>query len=162
MSETKRIYWDSDCLIAWLNKEEERKSICEGTLLAAEQCKVLICISALSYTEVIKLKEHENVPKTAEQKIVDFFDNPFFEVYDVDQWVGTRARFLIWEYGLDPKDSIHVATALLNDIPELNTFDKQLLKLNNKLKLESLPGNLRICQPSISTQAELFSSQKLE
>jgi predicted nucleic acid-binding protein len=37
--------------------------------------------------------------------------------------VGRKARELIWKYGLRPKDSIHVATALLDHVPVLHAFD---------------------------------------
>jgi hypothetical protein len=41
--------------------------------------------------------------------------------------VGEYARELIWEHGFHPKDSIHVATAVLSRVPHLDTFDKKLI-----------------------------------
>ena len=135
--------------------------MCESTLDAARRGKVVICISALSLIEVIKLgKGHSALPREHEDRIVRFFDNSFIEIYDVDHWIGSLARDLIWKNALDPKDAIHVATAINNDIPELHTFDGKLLALDNRLPLKSGTGNLRICQPPPQNQNSLFKAEE--
>lgn len=49
-------------------------------------------------------------------------------VYDVDRTLAERARDVVWNYGVKPKDAIHVATALDAQVDQLDTFDEGLLK----------------------------------
>ncbi len=37
------------------------------------------------------------------------------------------ARDLAWDHGVDPKDSVHVASALAAKVAVLNTFDNPLI-----------------------------------
>lgn len=66
--------------------------------------------------------------------------------------VAEFARQLIWEHSfLQPKDSIHVATALKTDVEALHTFD------NDMIRLSGLIGHppLQICTPNIEGQMAL-------
>ena len=58
----------------------------------------------------------------------------------------------MWKHSaLQPKDAIHVATALLRKVVKLHTFDDELLKLSNKYG----KPRLKICKPDIAYQMEL-------
>ena len=55
----------------------------------------------------------------------------------------------MWKHqSLQPKDSIHLATALLHNIPTLHTFDEGLLKLKDK----AIKQKIKICKPDIEYQ----------
>ena len=148
----KLVYWDSDCFLGLLNKEDDKIRKCQSVIKEAEQENLIIVTSAITFIEVIKMKGQKPVPKHAENVLRDFFNNPFISIYNVDREVGIKARDLMWKKkALKPKDSIHVATALIAQTPELHTFDAYLLKLNN------LFGNpkLKICEPYVF-QMEMF------
>lgn len=84
--------------------------------------------------------------------IADFFKNDFIIIRNLDRKTGTYARELIWKYSkLKPKDSIHLATAILCKVPELNTFDGELLSLNGRITNASI----KICVPNIPYQTEI-------
>jgi hypothetical protein len=82
----------------------------------------------------------------------------FFERYDIievrgmDRRVAEDARQLIWDQGVDPKDAVHLATALRYHIPIFDTFDKFLIKLDGKLGKPPL----RIGKPDIAHQISMF------
>lgn len=146
------VYWDSNCFLGLLNQEADKIDKCKGVIQKAEAGSLIIITSALTFIEVIKMKGKKHLPKKAEKTIQDFFQNRFISVRNVDRLVGIKARDLMWKHKhLSPKDSVHVATALLHDVPKLHTFDSDLLKLDNKY------GNpkLKICYPDIPYQGEL-------
>ena len=146
------IYWDSDCFLGLLNKEQDKIKKCQSVIKEAESDKLLIVTSAITFIEVIKMKGQKHIPKKAEKIIQNFFLNSFISVHNVDRDVGIKARDLMWKNkALRPKDSIHVATALIKNITELHTFDQYLLGLSNKY------GNppLKICEPYVY-QMEMF------
>lgn len=146
------VCWDSDCFLRVFNKEVDKVSKCKGTIEQAENGQLKINTSALTLTEVIRLKGKPRLSRDKEQMIVDFFKHSYIIIHNVDRRIAEYARYLMWKFSsLKPKDSIHVATAVIRKIPTLNTFDGDLLGLNNKLGAIKL----RICQPDVAYQMEL-------
>jgi hypothetical protein len=88
--------------------------------------------------------------QTAQDKsFEDFIIQPFVTRVQVDFDVGTLARRLLRNYPAiaKPQDGIHVATALLNNVDELHTFDREnLLGLSNVIPRKD-GVMLRICHP---------------
>ena len=151
---TPRRYWDSDCFLGWFNDERDKADACAAVIEAAEAGELEIVTSALTLTEVIKLKGHPSLPASREETIRLFFENPFLVIRNVDRQVAEYARHLIWtQPALKPKDSIHLATALLSKVPALDTFDGGLIALDRRLG----DPPLRIGHPRLERQGELFS-----
>jgi predicted nucleic acid-binding protein len=127
-------------------------------LRAAEDGELELVTSALTLTEVIKLKGKPELKQDCEKKIAEFFQNDYIILRNVDRFIALSAQRLVWENNLAPKDSIHVATALRWKIPVLDTFDDGLIALNGKLPIES--GNpasplLQITTPHVPEQLPL-------
>ena len=153
MNKKKTIrYWDSDCFIGWFNQEPDKVDMCKATIDRAEAGEVQLVVSALTLIEVIKMKNHPSLPRDKEEMIRKYFQNDFIKLVNVDRMVGELARSLIWGFNVQPKDSIHVATAILQKVPVLNTFDAGLIKLNQKVG-----GNppLIICNPDFIIEPKL-------
>lgn len=153
-----RRYWDSCAFLAWLLPEPDREDACRSVLRAAEDGELELVTSAITLTEVIKLKGKPELKADYEKKIADFFQNDFIILRNVDRFIALSAQRLVWQNNLAPKDAIHVATALHWKIPVLDTFDDVLLGLNGKLALES--GNpasplLQITTPHVQSQLDL-------
>ena len=145
-------YWDSGVFLAWLLPEADRRAACESVIRAAEHGDVRIVTSAITLTEVIRLKDHPPLKRQQESKINAFFKHKYIIVRALDRPIAEFARQLIWEFpALKPKDSIHVATALRSKTPVVDSFDNDLLKLNEQLG--SPP--LRIGSPHVPVQLEL-------
>jgi predicted nucleic acid-binding protein len=147
-----QVYWDADCFLGIFNNERDKVNKCRGTIKKAESGELKINTSAITLTEVIRLKDRPRLPREKEQIIIDYFKHEYIIIHNVDRKIAEYARHLIWRYSaLAPKDSIHLATAILRKIATLNTFDKGLLKLDNLLG----SPKLRICEPDTPYQTEL-------
>ena len=126
-------YWDSGCFMAIFNKEVERVDKCESVLLAAERGELRIITSALTLTEVIKIKG-KPIKADAEDRIRAFFEHRWIIVRDVDRFIAEQARDFIWEHNLQPYDAIHLATAYKHKLRHLDTYDRaDLGKLDQKI-----------------------------
>lgn len=66
----------------------------------------------------------------------------FIRPINCDRQIAEAARNLIWQFPhLKPKDAIHVASAISQQVAELHSYDDHLLKLDGKIH------NLKICEP---------------
>jgi predicted nucleic acid-binding protein len=154
-----RRYWDSSAFLAWLLPEPDREDACRSVLRAAEEGEIEIVTSALTLTEVIKLKGKPELKREQEKKIADFFQHEYIVVRNVDRFIAFAAQRLVWDQNLAAKDSIHVATALRYRVPVLDTFDDQLIGLNGKLPFDAanpIGPTLQITMPHVPEQLELL------
>lgn len=127
-------YWDAVTFLGWFNEEPDKVKLCSGIVDLAENGQVKIVTSAITLTEVIKLKGRPRLTKEKEDIIKRFFEQPYISIRNVDRLIAELARSLIWQYpSLNPKDSIHVATAMKYKILVLDTFDEDLIKLDGQL-----------------------------
>jgi predicted nucleic acid-binding protein len=116
-------YWDSSVIIAYINEERDRVDTCKAILDAAEQGKIRIYTSALTITEVLKYKGAKPIPKDKKQILKDFFQNHYVTVVQVDRWIAFDAQELVWDKGIPPKDSIHVASAIRAKVDVMESYD---------------------------------------
>lgn len=137
-------YWDSDCFLGWLQDEADKIEGCQQVLSAADDGKILIVTSALTIAEVLVLRGRPKIPATERTKVEAFFRQEYVVVRNITRRIAEAARTYVWEYGVDPKDALHVATAIDAGLTLLNTFDKGLIKKSAKI------GNplLQITAPS--------------
>lgn len=149
-----RRYWDSSVVLAWLLPEPERRAACKSVIRAAERSEVQIVTSAITLTEVIKIKGQPKLTREHEIRLRQFFLHQYILIREVDRFTAEEARELIWRHGVAPKDAIHVATALRAGLPTLDTFDDELIKLSKKL------GNppIAIGHPRMQENLDLFDS----
>ena len=86
------------------NGEAGRLENCKSILLAAERRELRIVTSALTLTEVIKIKG-KPILADAEDRIRAFFEHEWIVVRDVDRFIAEQAREFIWKYNLQPLDA---------------------------------------------------------
>jgi predicted nucleic acid-binding protein len=166
MPEPSRIYWDAAAWIAYIQKEmpgpdssfgEPRYEMCRTVLEQAEAGTVEIVTSAYTLAEVCKRAKDPTSPGI---DLAAFFNRPYILLTNVDKEVGLRAQNLqLAGVGkLSPQDAVHLASALVANVPVFHTFDTDLLKLDNVLTLKG--GNqMRIVRPTEENpQANLFTS----
>ena len=69
------------------------------------------------------------------KKVEAFFRRSWIVVREVDRFIAEDARELVWNKNVKPKDAIHLATALRQDVEldQFDTFDKDLIKLSGAL-----------------------------
>lgn len=132
-------YWDSTVFLAWLLPEPARAVDIRTIIDAADRGRVLIVTSVLTLTEVIKLKGSPPLPQDQQKKINDFFAREYVATRGLDRFTAAHAREMIWRHGVDPKDSIHLATAIRAGVRIFETHDGVLLGLNGKLPVPGGP-----------------------
>ncbi len=121
--------------------------MCRETLKAVVDEKMEIVTSAFTLAEVCKRKPDPSAPAI---NLPAFFDQPYILLVPVDKVIGTRAQNLQLAglSGIKPPDAVHLASALVHNIPVLHTFDGRLLDLDMRLTLDD--GNqLKICKPTL-------------
>lgn len=150
----QNLCWDSSCFCAWFSEEPGRHEICGAIIDAASKGQVKLYTSFLTLAEVVKIPGL--YPTEAEDKIAEFFRNPYVVKVAVDWFVTRIARDLRRKFKLDGRDSIHLATAIHVKADVLHTYDGQdLLKLDSQI-----PGiSLRITEPAFQYQRKLPESQ---
>jgi predicted nucleic acid-binding protein len=148
-------YWDAVTFLGWLSEEPDKVPDCKPVLDAAEAGNVTIVTSALTIAEVLWLKGHKKVEASHAKKIEAFFRHSWIVVREVDRFVAEDARELVWNKNVKPKDAIHLATALRQDVQfdQFDTFDGDLIRLSGMLGdppltigRPNLPGRLNFEQ----------------
>lgn len=126
----ERRYWDSACFIAILSKEEGRVDVCAPILRAAEMRAIEIVTSAWTITEVLHPKGGKPLPAEVRATVKAFFHRSGIVLVNVDRRIAENAQEYFWDYGVKPKDAIHVACAIEAKVPVLETYDDKLIALS--------------------------------
>jgi hypothetical protein len=130
-------YWDSVTFLGWLAEEADKVSDCKPVIEAAEAGDVTLVTSALTIPEVLWLKGQpdKKLGPDKAKKVEAFFRHTWIVIREVDRFVAEAARELVWSKNVKPKDAIHLATALLQDVlyDQFDTFDTGLIKLSGTL-----------------------------
>jgi len=128
-------YWDANAFLGWLAGESDKVEMCRPVIHAAEGGKVTLITSALTIAEVLWIKGGPKIGPEQAKRVESFFRHQWIVIREVDRFIAEAARRLVWEENVKPKDAIHVATALAQDVPidQLDTFDGPLIKLSRKL-----------------------------
>lgn len=140
--------------IALIKREANRFDSCRHIIEQAQRGEVEIWTSTFTYAEVFKRKcaaETTGLASTDDQAFEDYLEQDFVKLIQVDVDVGRAARKLLRAHPTigKPQDAVHVASALIENVNELHTFDRaDLLALDNMLKCQN-GSPLRIVKPPI-------------
>lgn len=127
-SQRHLVCWDSNCFIAVLADEAGRADICLEILEQARLGEIDLCASYLALVETVKIPSLDD--EETERRIRSFFDSPFIEKLGLNDEVATEARRLQRIANLDPRDAIHLATAIIAGADALHTYDRDLLRID--------------------------------
>ncbi len=142
-------YWDSVCFLAWLQNEAGRIDRCRDTLERADSGQIAIVTSALTVTEVLWTKVGPRLTEDKARILNNFFRRSYIKVVNLDRAIAQKAQKHVWNDGIKPKDSIHLATALHVSCDVLESFDSDLLSKNGRF------GSLVIQEPQCKAQGSL-------
>lgn len=129
----ERRYWDSDCFLGWLQAEDGKIDPCRQVLGLAANGGVEIITSALTIAEVLHLRGHQPIPADKRQQVIDFFKLSYIIPMSITRRIAEDSRDLVWDHGIDPKDALHVATAIKAKVDVFNTFDRPLIDKSLKV-----------------------------
>lgn len=123
----ERRYWDSDCFLGWLQAEDGEIEPCQQVLDIAARGELEIITSALTIAEVLHLRGHQPISADKRQQVIDFFKRSYIIPMSITRRIAEASRDLVWDHGIDPKDALHVVTALKAKVDVFNTFDRPLI-----------------------------------
>lgn len=149
-----KIYCDSCFFIAIFNNETDRCGICKQIIADAQHGKVDLVTSYLTIAECVapsEGKHHAKKPKT--DRVAEFFSHEYIEKFNVDYSIADYARRLQMDIPLaiKPYDAIHLATARLEAVDMMFTYDDKLLRLDQHKGLE----RLKVCKPCRTWDSQL-------
>ena len=143
----KTVYRDA-CVFHSLFGNEETVDSCIRIEKAAQDGQVQIYTSAVTFVECAWVKTETdptgNLNKLSpkhEEVIARYFQRSYIVVVNCDRNISEASRKLLWQYPLHPKDAIHVASAIAQQVDVLHSFDDHLVRLNGKI------AGLKICRP---------------
>lgn len=148
----KRVYWDACVFHAMFGKEAGRFEACMAIEKQARENLVVIYTSTASFVECVWIKGNpDKLSAEHEEVITKYFQHKFIQPIIWDRPMSESARSLIWQFpALKPKDAIHVASAISQQVEELHTFDDYLLGLSGKVGMPPL----KICAPTFEAKPE--------
>jgi predicted nucleic acid-binding protein len=129
----KKVYWDSNCWLGFINDEPGKAERCRHVLNEARLGAFEIWTSALTLAEVFKVtgekKQTFPLPHNTDIEFEKFVEQGFVVIVQVDADIGVDARRLLRKHAVlkKPADGIHLASALSNNVDELHTFDDENL-----------------------------------
>ncbi len=138
MPGTKRIYWDANVIISYIEGRPDRASVLEALLHQSSQDTIEIITSTLTIAEVA-FAESERAKGSLDpgiaEKIDTFWNDPkAVRLAEVHPVIARDARDLIrsgipkgWS-GLKPADAIHLATASSYNCAEFHTYEGSKLQ----------------------------------
>ena len=132
----ERVYWDSSVFHALFGMEAGRVEGCKAIEEAAQKGLVQIYTSTVTFVEVVWIKgKPDKFDSSHEALLAGYFAHKYIRAVNCDRVMAEQARQLIWKYPhLRPKDAIHVATAIAQQVDVLHTYDNDdLVKLNGKI-----------------------------
>jgi len=148
-----RYYWDACAWIALIQQEPQRFESLSHIIDEAKKGNAAIWTSNFTLAEVYKRPcdgDWKGLSAVEDTPFEEFILQDFVTRVQVDLDVGILARRLLRTYPAirKPQDGIHLATALLNNIDELHTYDREdLLGLDGIIDRKD-GTKLRICEPS--------------
>lgn len=144
------IYWDSSCFLSILNGEENSE-ICLSILKEAKNSAIKLLVSPLTMAETVRPRG-SSIPlsKNLRQQVLDFFENEFIQLINFDREIACQSLELCWEYGLHPRDALHLACALSAQCDALETFDEEFIK-----KSQTYGLTIQVRKPKGSGQTEI-------
>jgi hypothetical protein len=148
----KTVYWDANVFHALFGKEAGRVEMCLRIEKAAKNGEVEIYTSTATFVECVWIKgQPDKLSKEHETVIQRYFMHKYIRAINCDRQIAEAARNLIWQFPhLRPKDAIHVASAIAQQVEVLHTYDEDLLKLSGQIGKPPL----KICHPEFEEKVE--------
>jgi predicted nucleic acid-binding protein len=144
----KTVYWDACVFHALFNGEPGRVDSCLRIEAAAKGGDVDIYTSTTTFVECVWMKTAGKTTKLSpkhEATIQAYFMHSFIKPINCDRLIAEAARALLWQHPhLKPKDAIHVASAIAQQVDLMHSYDNDdLVKLSQKIGHPPL----KICHP---------------
>ena len=131
------IYWDTAVIIHRIQLTPEYIDILREITDAAERGEAKIVLSTFVVAEVIKDPDGGVLSEEEDQKVIDLFENDYFDIRPITLPIARLSRQISRKHGVKPKDAVHLVTACYWDVPEFHTCDRGLINKTNLINTES-------------------------
>ncbi|GAM01956.1 type II toxin-antitoxin system VapC family toxin [Sphingomonas parapaucimobilis] len=166
MANSTKIYWDSCAWIGLINGEPDKIASLHAVYGHARRGLVEIWTSTMAVVEANRLGSEmqmdKPIPPDSLAKIDGLVFQPFVKLINLDPMVAKRARKIIRETSKLKKrqDAVHLASAVIWNIPIFHTYDRvDLLHLNGAINC--MDGTvMQIAEASDPFGGGLFSEQQ--
>lgn len=124
---------------------------CRAGIDAAARGEFRIAVSTLAVAEVLRLRSKEPISPEEASKVRAFFESEAVVMVALTPEIAFSAQQVVWEHAIDPKDAVHVATALyvheMETGARLVTFDGSLVGKDGLLLAPGKTVPLTITRP---------------
>ena len=135
---TLRRLWDSSVVIGYLAGYQELEPACSQIIQEAERGETEILVSQMAVVETAYLQGQSD--QESERLIREFFSRDYIVPVNVDSPISSMAQGIVRNYrnspSIKPPDAIHLATAVLWQIPCIETTNGPLMRFD---RLEGSP-----------------------
>ena len=163
----RKVYWDACVWISLIMGETSRIHNCVFIIDEAKKGRIEIWTSSLTHAEAFKMKcgqDQKGIQADKDKAFEDYLEQEFVVEVAVDHDIGVLARTLLRKHCpplKKPNDAIHLATAILHNVDELHTSDRDdLLNLDGHIQRKD-GKTLKICNvpnpPPVSQQHDLLT-----
>ncbi|RKY18664.1 MAG: hypothetical protein DRQ55_12715 [Planctomycetota bacterium] len=132
------VAFDSCVFISYMRKSEEpqRHSEVAQIVSAAKRGEFVIVSSAIAIAEVLKCDSELSGDEL--DAITGFFSNTYLEFRACDRMVAEMAQYIAKTHGVLPMDAIHVASARVEEVDVLYTWDNCKGRRRGILRLDGI------------------------
>lgn len=135
------VYLDSNFYLGFLIGDRPNGETLRLILEAWDRGEVQVATSALTIAEVLHLRRGDGqdrlrLPPEMQPRIDDLFrpsGRRRLLVVNVTRSLAKESRELVWDHGIEPKDAIHVRSALTVGAPVMFTSDRALLRKDRRV-----------------------------
>ena len=131
-------YLDSNVFIYPILYSDEKAEICKRILKKVASREFNACTSVLCWDEFVYTLRKTRGKEISEEEGERFLRFPNLIFIDANKLVVFKAQELVKKYNLKPRDAIHSATAMINDVDEIISDDSDFDVINElkRIKLE--------------------------
>ena len=130
------IYLDANIFIYALGNIDKKTSACIKILDKITKGEIEAFTSLLTWDEFFHAIRKQMPRETAVSESKKFLQFPNLIFLKVDEIVITKAHELISKYNLKPRDAIHAASALVNNIKEIASDDPDFDKIKELKRIK--------------------------
>jgi predicted nucleic acid-binding protein len=129
----RRLYLDSSVFLAYLNGNETYSPQAKSIVEAAQSGDVEIWTSYLTMAEVTKRRGVQFPrPTNDELNVTEMFQNPVIKYVTIDYVVGTYSQQIIWDFQKQPRDALHLASAVFAKCEIVYAIDGGMFEVNSR------------------------------
>ncbi|MDA1191132.1 MAG: PIN domain-containing protein [Candidatus Poribacteria bacterium] len=121
-------YWDACCFVNLLTDDPQHGADCKRVYRDMLDGKCRLVTSAITVSELSGVRRDAPVSNDLRAKIRALLQHERITLVDVDGWIAERALELSWDYGLNTRNALHLASAAIYGCETFETNDDSPLR----------------------------------